>query len=66
MWTWFFEIRGSGNRVVKRDGVFNTKEQAIAVGTSYVQNNKENLLRPNDPEEIFIVMAKPEWMARSQ
>jgi hypothetical protein len=66
MWAWFFEIRGSGNRVVKRDGAFNTKEQAIAVGTSYVQNNKENLLRPNDPEEIFIVMAKPEWIASSQ
>jgi len=47
---WFYEIRGTGNRVVKRDGQFATEAEAIAAGNAYLTNNKASVLRERRPD----------------
>lgn len=55
---WFYEIRGTGNRVVKRsEGEYNTEQEAIDAGTSYLKNNRSTVQRKDDPAEVFSVMA---------
>src|SRR6266705_4773807 len=39
MWVWHFEIR-AGNRLVKRDGRFDTRDEAIVAGARYLQDNE--------------------------
>jgi hypothetical protein len=54
---WFYEIRGTGNRIVKQDGRFMTEPEAIAAGTEYLKNNKATVQDPKNPGEVFSVMA---------
>jgi hypothetical protein len=54
---WFYEIRGTGNRLVKRDGRFMTEHEAIDAGNAYLTNNRSSVQRPEDPAEVFSIMA---------
>jgi hypothetical protein len=54
---WFYEIRGTGNRLVKRDGRFATEQEAIDAGNSYLTNNRASVQRKEDPSEVFSIMA---------
>ncbi len=54
---WFYEIRGTENRLVRRDGQFVTEEEAIAAGNAYLIYNKAAVLRKDDPTETFSIMA---------
>jgi hypothetical protein len=54
---WFYEIRGSGNRLVKRGGQFGTEQEAIAAGTAYLDSHKHSVIQANHPDELFTVMA---------
>jgi hypothetical protein len=54
---WFYEIRGTGNRLVKRDGQFRTEEDAIATGYAYLADNKAAILRRDDLDEVLSVIA---------
>jgi hypothetical protein len=51
MWSWFYVIRGAGDRLVKRDCGFNTEREAIAAGRKYLRNNKAKVIRPEHPDE---------------
>jgi hypothetical protein len=57
MWVWFYEIRGRSNRLVKRDGEFDSEKEAILAGTRYLQNNKAAIMQPDNPDEVFTVMS---------
>ena len=54
---WFYEIRGTNNRLVKRDGRFATEQEAIDAGNSYLGNNRAAVQRREDPNELFSIMA---------
>ena len=54
---WFYEIRGTGNRLVKRDGRFTTEQEAIDAGNLYLKNNRAAVQRREDPNEVFSIMA---------
>jgi hypothetical protein len=54
---WFYEIRGTGNRLVKRDGQYNTEQEAISAGNAYLKNNRVSVQRKEDPNEVFTIMA---------
>jgi hypothetical protein len=66
MWEWFYEIRGAGNRLVRRAGAFNTEQEAIAVGTRYLQDNKVAVVRSDCPDEVFTVMTGEKFVGGSQ
>lgn len=54
---WFYEILGSGNRLVERSkDSFTTEKDAIAAGTAYLESNRDAVIK-QDPKEIFSVMA---------
>ena len=56
---WFYSIRGSANRLVKKsDAIYATEQEAIAAGTEYLKSNKASVHRASDPNEIFSVMAR--------
>jgi len=54
---WYYVIRGTGNRLVKRDGHFETENEAIAAGRAYLENHRASVMRRDDPTEVFTVMA---------
>jgi hypothetical protein len=54
---WFYEIRGTNNRLVKRDGRFAAEQEAIDAGNSYLRNNRAVVQRTEDPNEVFSIMA---------
>jgi hypothetical protein len=66
MWEWFYEIRGAGNRLVRRAGAFNTEQEAITAGTRYLQDNKAAVVRPDYPDEVFSVMTGQKLVRESQ
>ena len=41
MLVWHFEIRGARNRLVKRDGAFTIQEEALRIGTKFLQDHPE-------------------------
>jgi len=62
MWSWFYVIRGAGDRLVKRDGGFNTEREAIAAGRKYLRNNKATVIHPEHADESFAVKSEKELM----
>ena len=55
---WFYEIRGTGNRLVKHgDCLFETEQEALDAGNSYLRNNKDSVQRKDDPSEVFSINA---------
>ena len=53
---WFYEIRGTGNRLVRRDGRFTTEQDAIDAGNAYLTNNRATVQRNENPTEVFSIM----------
>ncbi len=54
---WFYEIRGSRNRLVKRsDAIYATENDAISAGTDYLDKDKATVLT-GAVDEVFSVMA---------
>jgi hypothetical protein len=66
VWSWFYVIRGAGDRLIKRDGGFNTELEAIAAGRKYLRNNKATVIRPEHPDESFAVKSEKELIGGSQ
>lgn len=54
---WFYEILGSGNRVIEQSkGCFATENEAIAAGKAYLEHNRDAVVK-QDPREVFSIMA---------
>ncbi len=62
---WLYEIHGTDGCLVRRESGFNTKEEAAAAADRYRHNNKAKFVRPEDPDEIFIVTFGQELMGGS-
>lgn len=54
---WYYEIRGTENRLVKRAGRFITEQEAIDAGGSFLRNNQASVHRKEDPTEVFSIAA---------
>ena len=55
---WFYEIRGTDNRLVKRsEPQFDTEQEAIDAGNSYLRNNRAAVQTRERPDEVFSIMA---------
>jgi hypothetical protein len=53
---WFYSIRGTQNRSVKKsDAIYETSQKAMIAGTAQIKNNKAAIQRADDVYEIFTV-----------